>query len=386
MPVFLVFLAALACNRTTAAAPPAVVRTSTAQQWVELASLNEPRQEVAVAELGGRIYVAGGFRRDGSTSDAVEAYDPASDSWSLRARLPLALNHATAASVNDRLYVIGGHPPSGPEAVDAVFAYDPGADRWEPRAPMPTARGSLAVAVVDGKIYAAGGSPDPRERDFAVYDPAADSWTVLPPMPTPRNHLAAAAANGRFYAVGGRSGSIAGITPILEEFDPATNAWTRRASMPTARGGIAGASAAGRVYVFGGEGNPNHPLGVFEQAEAYDPATDSWQSLSPMLIPAHGISATVLDNVIYIPGGAIQEGFGVAPIHQALRLDWATSIRFRPEIALTRLALAELLIRGSPMEQSEAQEHLDFAIAEFRAMKMQPALERALGHKGLLRA
>lgn len=319
--IVLVFSAALACNRTTAAAPSPIVRTATAQQWVELAPLNEPRQEVAVAELGGRIYVIGGFRRDGSTSDAVEVYDPASDSWSFRARLPLALNHATAASVNDRLYVVGGHPPSGADAVDAVFAYDPTADRWEPRASMPTARGSLAIGVADGKIYAAGGAPEARERDFAVYDPAADAWTALPPMPTPRNHLAAGSVNGRFYAVGGRSGGIGGITGILEEYDPATRSWTSRPSMPTARGGIAAAAAAGRLYVFGGEGNRNHPMGVFEQAEAYDPATDSWQSLPPMLIPAHGISATALDNVIYIPGGAIIEGFGVAPIHQVFRLE-----------------------------------------------------------------
>jgi hypothetical protein len=33
-----------------------------------------------------------------------------------------------------------------------------------------------------------------------------------------------------------------------------------------------------------------------------------------------------------------------------------------------------------------AIEHLDFAIAEFRDMKMQPALERALGRRGLLKA
>ena len=34
----------------------------------------------------------------------------------------------------------------------------------------------------------------------------------------------------------------------------------------------------------------------------------------------------------------------------------------------------------------EAMEHLDFAIAEFREMKMQPSLERALRHKELLKA
>jgi len=31
-------------------------------------------------------------------------------------------------------------------------------------------------------------------------------------------------------------------------------------------------------------------------------------------------------------------------------------------------------------------EHLDFTIAEFRDMKMQPSLERALRHKDMLKA
>ena len=53
-------------------------------------------------------------------------------------------------------------------------------------------------------------------------------------------------------------------------------------------------------------------------------------------------------------------------------------IRFRPEIALTRLELAELLLEHYPDEHDAAIEHLDFAIAELRDMKMQPALERAL--------
>jgi hypothetical protein len=35
---------------------------------------------------------------------------------------------------------------------------------------------------------------------------------------------------------------------------------------------------------------------------------------------------------------------------------------------------------------AEAIEHLDFAISEFRELKMQPSLERALRHRRLLRA
>jgi tetratricopeptide (TPR) repeat protein len=63
-----------------------------------------------------------------------------------------------------------------------------------------------------------------------------------------------------------------------------------------------------------------------------------------------------------------------------------TEMPFRPEIALSKLQLAELLLEHYPDEKKEALEHLDFAIKEFREMKMQPSLERALRHKDILKA
>jgi DNA-binding CsgD family transcriptional regulator len=58
------------------------------------------------------------------------------------------------------------------------------------------------------------------------------------------------------------------------------------------------------------------------------------------------------------------------------------AIRFRPEVALTRLQLGELLLRHFPDERADAIAHLDFAIAEFEAMGMKPALERAQRLRG----
>ena len=75
-----------------------------------------------------------------------------------------------------------------------------------------------------------------------------------------------------------------------------------------------------------------------------------------------------------------------ARVYYLQALELCAKIRFRPEIALTRLQLAELLLEHYPDERGEALEHLDFAISEFREMKMQPSLERALRHRGLLKA
>ena len=114
-----------------------------------------------------------------------------------------------------------------------------------------------------------------------------------------------------------------------------------------------------------------------------------------------GIVASALSNSLHLVpvarhlgGAAVLLGDRTAARANYDRaLDWATKIRFRPEVALTRFELAKLLLSeaeaatGSPSAaalRSEAQAHLDFAIGEFRAMKMQPALEQALRQKDLL--
>ncbi len=305
--------------------------------WSERAPLPEARQEVAVAELGGQVYVLGGFRSDGSVANTVEIYDPDGDTWTMSAPLPVGLHHAAAASVGGRLYVIGGFTDFLFSPVDSVFEYDPDANTWTAKAQMPTARGSIGIGVLNGLIYAVGGSPLARERDLAVYDPGTDTWTVLPDMPTPRNHLAAGIIDGRFYAAGGRSGGIGGITPALEEYDPESTTWSARAPMPTARGGVGGAVVGGRLFVFGGEGNIADPSGTFSENEAYDATTDSWTSETPMTTPRHGIGAAVVGGFIYVPGGATTQGFGVTDSHEVF------DASFSPTLSGKRLVVADRL-------------------------------------------
>ncbi len=170
-------------------------------------------------------------------SDRVDVYDPATDSWSTVAPLPVPLHHTNAAFVEDTLYVVGGWLDYFANATSAVWAYDPVANQWNARSPMPTARASMAVAVVDGRIYAAGGGPAARKSDFAVYDPAMNTWTALPDMPTGRNHLAGGSLGSRFYAVGGRIGGITGSsTPSKSTIPSQGSGHDGRPSRPRAAG------------------------------------------------------------------------------------------------------------------------------------------------------
>jgi tetratricopeptide (TPR) repeat protein len=95
---------------------------------------------------------------------------------------------------------------------------------------------------------------------------------------------------------------------------------------------------------------------------------------------------------LYLParhmGGAaaLLERYDEARQYYQEAIKVCTEMPFRPELALTRLQLAELLLEHYPDDKKEALEHLDFAIKEFREMKMQPSLERALRHKDILKA
>jgi DNA-binding NarL/FixJ family response regulator len=75
-----------------------------------------------------------------------------------------------------------------------------------------------------------------------------------------------------------------------------------------------------------------------------------------------------------------------ARAYYAQALEAAGKIGFRPELALTHLGLAELLVEDeTAAARSEARTHLDVAIAELQEMHMQPAVERALALRNKLR-
>ena len=273
--------------------------------WVTLAAMNEPRQEMAVAALDGKVYTVGGLA---GRANANEVYDTKTNSWSLAADLPLDTDHDWAVPLNGRVYVGGGR-------TNRVFFYDPPAGSWTEVTPSAFVHGGTpAAAVIAGRIYVAGGTGGGMSgNELEAYDPATNRWTTLAPMSCARNHTAGGVLDGKLYVAGGRPGS----QDCLEVYDPAANTWARRASMPTGRSGVAGAVIGDCLYIFGGEGNPGDPNGIFHQVEAYDPAVDRWTELPPMQTGRHGIYAAVIGSVVYLPGGATMQGFGVTGTNEA---------------------------------------------------------------------
>lgn len=167
------------------------------------------------------------------------------------------------------------------------------------------------MATLGDEIFVFGGSRNAQTvAEASVYDATNDAWLELPDMPEPREHCVAGTIGGKIYIVGGRADGIGGFEPTSLEFDPAAPGYVQKAPIPTPRGGIAGAVLRDKLFVFGGEGNDAVMSGVFPNADAYDPATNSWEALPPMDIPRHGLGAAALGERIYLPGGATTEGAG----------------------------------------------------------------------------
>jgi len=274
--------------------------TTACDCWTTRARMPNPRYALAAADVNGTLYAVGGYQGFGRFPAAVEAYDPASDTWTTRASLPTPRKDLGAATVGGILYAVGGNTgckcsvtSGGP--VGTVEAYDPATDTWTTKAPMPTARDYLGVAAVDGIIYAVGGSDAAGNvlTTLEAYDPATDTWTTKAPMPTARFNPAVAAVNGVLYAVGGYNSAT------VEAYDPLTDTWTTKAPMPTALWSVAAAGMDGVLYAV-----DKSDLDV-KALRAYDPATDTWTAKAPMLsnnMSFFGVAAVA--GRLYAVGGS----------------------------------------------------------------------------------
>jgi hypothetical protein len=187
--------------------------------WTIKAPMPTPRSGLTAGVVSGILYAVGGAFPAALTT--VEAYDPATNTWTTTASTLQARYVAAAAGVNGILYVMGGLTNIGGVNVylASVEAYNPVTNTWTPKAPMPTARANLATVVVNGIIYAVGGWNGTALATVEAYNPTTDTWTSAPSMPTARRAVAAGEVNGVLYAVGGVIGSNTTLATV-EAFTP----------------------------------------------------------------------------------------------------------------------------------------------------------------------
>jgi N-acetylneuraminic acid mutarotase len=216
----------------------------------------------------GRIYMIGGDCANSKTANNVaEAYDPKTDRWSRLSMLPTPRDSpcAVAAKCADGrvlIYTIGGRDFRGPNGnLGSVEAYDPATDTWTPKAPMPTPRHAFTATLgPDGRIYAVGGNPASRFTDtLEIYDPVKDAWSTGAPMLYPQECACSSSTPGpagEVLVFGGRDLHQRALMTVVA-YNPRTNTWRALAPLSQARqaAGVAALTAPDRsihFYIVGG--------------------------------------------------------------------------------------------------------------------------------------
>jgi N-acetylneuraminic acid mutarotase len=260
------------------------------------AALPAPVEETAAASDASNLYVMGGFNAAGASLDSVFVFD--GTAWRSGPRLPLAVDHSSAASLNGQVYVAGGHSFGRDSA--RLFRLD--GDHWTELAAMHFARGGHALVAVQGKLYAIGGNSSRGNVAAAeVFDPAANAWTVLSSLPSPRNHVSGFVLGTKACVAGGRSPNTGRIDCI----DALDGSWSRLPDVPRATsGGGATSFVGGAVVMMGGE-----DAGESVMVDMLTFFSDgAWSAVDAMQSPRHGIQLALFQGRAWACGGATAPG------------------------------------------------------------------------------
>jgi len=163
----------------------------------------------------------------------TEIYDPATDSWTRGASMPYPVVGFASATVDNKIYVIGGQDEFNKFLNIAVNQiYDTITNSWTTGQSLPlTTLEAVGVATTGvnapQRVYVIGGYlPNPIAPSAAnqVYDPANDNWTSGTPFPTTHDYvtedLAAVALNDSLYVIGGIAQANEGFYEITEQYIP----------------------------------------------------------------------------------------------------------------------------------------------------------------------
>ena len=288
--------------------PPSVV------SWRRIADIPTPRSEVAAVAFRGGVWVIGGF----GGGNVVERYDPGLDRWSRAADLPVSVDHAMAAAIDDGdgagIYVFGGNAGA---PIARAFVLAPGATAWREVARMPQPRSQAAAAALGGQIYVFGGYDGARlVAPTYAYSVAQNSWREVASIPTLRDHLAGTTFRGQACAIGGRRLSLTTNLGAFECYDSRNDAWHKLPDAPTPRGGVGAAALGERLVFVGGE----QPSGTYREVELYDASTQRWSRLPDLPTPRHGLGVVAVGTSVYVMTGGPTPGGSQIPICEALTL------------------------------------------------------------------
>ena len=265
--------------------------------WSSGAPMPNPASEFALASLGGRAYVAGGF----GDEQGFKRYDPATSQWTVLPQVPGGRDHAVSAAFENDVFVTGGNPQGGGNQFTTGWRFNVAENRWidAPQLPRAVASGG---AELGGFLYFATTS-----GFLFQYNPRTQALRFMSgDGRAPRDHSQLVAFQGELWLLGGRGPT--GETALTSIWDPVAETWRPGPALQTARAGFAAASSDTLILVAGGESLAG-TFRTLSSVEAIAAGSDAWIATLPRLPTAmHGFGGVLHGNSFHALGGSTLAG------------------------------------------------------------------------------
>ncbi|XP_076821400.1 uncharacterized protein LOC143468228 [Clavelina lepadiformis] len=265
-----------------------------------VAPLHQARCAAGVAQLNGKLLIAGGFNQS-ECLDSVESFDAVANRWSMITRMNEKRARFAVGVLRGHLYAVGGS--SGSHDQMSVERYDPNKDVWNHVQPLLTSCSAAGVAVLNDRLYCVGGVQQNRGvvgiKTCQVYNPDENQWSPISSMHTGRSSLGVAAMGGFLYAVAGSDGWTCLAT--AEKYDPASNSWTYTAPLNVQRRGLGMTAHNDALYCVGGFDGQT----FLNSVERYCPTDGNVWTLIPsaLTVPRNNVGLVSLNNNVFAVGG-----------------------------------------------------------------------------------
>jgi N-acetylneuraminic acid mutarotase len=237
-----------------------------ASDWVSVASLDNPRWGSYAAAVNGKIYIIGGIfvnQQTGSYSfvTRVAEYDPAKNSFTLKANMPVPVCQMSGTVIDGKIYIFGGLGVANSQfaLTNMVQMYDPATDTWTQVGAGPSTAEFTTATSIGNTVYLMGGdagSPYPNVYTGTVSG-SSITWKPGIDLPIALTAASSGVLNGKIYVAGGNTGSALSSRTMV--FDPATKKWSNTFGLPQASAQVTSLLGDGTsgLYLIGGVDNPN---------------------------------------------------------------------------------------------------------------------------------
>ena len=227
-------------------------------------------------------------------------YDPSTNTWALinNVGAPIPRSHHVAVWTGTKMIVWGGFSTNSTSTIyhDTGGVYDPATKTWTAvsMTGAPSARWSHTAIWTGSRMIVWGGvvAGATNTNTGASYDPITNTWQAIDMANSPeaRSGHQAVWTGTRMIVWSGSGGGGFNRAPLTSGgmYDPATNKWTATSTVgtPVGRSSPSMVWTGTQMIVWGGSGIQNGGLIRLNSGGRFDPATNTWKTVSLTNAPA----------------------------------------------------------------------------------------------------